>query len=158
VPHRVVRRGLLRGERGAATTEAVLVTPVLLVLIMLVVQFGLWYHGSHVAVAAAQEGARAARLEGGSTEAGTARARSFLDSLGREVVGRPQVNAERNPSRARVEVRGTAVAVVPGLHLPIRAVSEGPVERFRPDTEELGISEASTPSEPTAPESTAPGP
>ncbi len=142
----------MRDEDGAATTEAVLVTPVLLLLIMAIVQFGLWYHGSHVALAAAQEGARAARLEGGSHQAGTARARSFLAGLGREVVGRPQVEAERDRARARVEVRGSAVAVVPGLHLPIRAVSEGPVERFRPATEEFGISERSSPSSSTVAE------
>lgn len=130
-----MQAGARTDEEGAATTEVVLVTPVLLVLIMLVVQFGLWYHGSHVATAAAQEGARAARVDGGSNQAGAARARSFLASLGREVVGQPQVSAERNASRSRVEVRGTAVAVVPGLRLPIWAVSEGPVERFRPATE-----------------------
>ena len=131
----VVGPGAAGDEQGAATTEVVLVTPVLLVLIMLVVQFGLWYHGSHVATAAAQEGARAARVDGGSRAAGEARARAFLASLGREVVGHPQVSAERGADRARVEVRGTAVAVVPGLRLPIRAVSDGPVERFRPATE-----------------------
>ena len=47
-------------ERGDATTELVLVTPVLLLLIAFVVQFALWYHASHVAEAAAQEGACAA--------------------------------------------------------------------------------------------------
>ena len=50
-----------RGERGDAAVEAVLITPVLLFLIMVVIQFGLWYHASHVAEAAAQEGASAAR-------------------------------------------------------------------------------------------------
>ena len=124
-----------RSQSGAATAELVLATPALLVCLMLVIQFGLWFHGTHVAQAAAQEGARAARVDGGSSGAGTARARSFLASLGREVVGQPQVSAERDAARARVEVRGTAVAVVPGLRLPIRAVSEGPVERFRPAIE-----------------------
>ena len=135
VPLGEARPGAVREEHGAATAEVVLITPVLLLLIMLVVQFGLWYHGSHVATAAAQEGARAARVDGGSNEEGAARARSFVARLGRDVVGQPQVNAERDAARARVEVRGTAVAVVPGLRLPIRAVSEGPVERFRPATE-----------------------
>ncbi|MGH8998544.1 MAG: hypothetical protein ACRDY7_04055 [Acidimicrobiia bacterium] len=42
----------MRDERGEATTE-----------------LALWYHASHVAEAAAQEGARAARAFGGSAEA-----------------------------------------------------------------------------------------
>ena len=124
-------------EEGAATAEVVLVTPVLLLLVMLVFQFALWYHGSHVATAAAQEGARAARVEGGTGNEGAARAQRFLDSLGREVVGEPQVVAARDGSRgvARVEIRGKAVPVVPGLRLPIRAVSEAEIERFVPATE-----------------------
>jgi Flp pilus assembly protein TadG len=126
------RPGPESAERGAATTQLVLVMPLLLLVVMLILQFGLWYHGSHVAVAAAQEGARAARLEGGTAAEGEARARAFLGALGREVVGEPEVVATRDAEAARVEVRGLSVAVVPGFRLPISAVSEGVVERFRP--------------------------
>ena len=122
-------------ESGAATAELVLAMPVLLFVLMLVVQFGLWYHGAHVATAAAQEGARAARVEGGTGEAGEARTRDFLTELGREVVTGPQVSATRGADHARVEVRGYAVAVVPGFRLPIHAVSVASVERFRAPTE-----------------------
>ena len=113
----------------------VLVTPALLVLVLAVVQFALWYHGTHVASAAAQEGARAARVVGGTEAEGTARTQRFLADLGREVVGEPRVSVARDPERARVEVWGQAVPVVPGLRLPIHAVSDGPVERFRPPGE-----------------------
>ncbi len=113
-------------------------TPVLLLLIMLIMQFGLWYHGAHVASAAAQEGARAARLEGGTQAAGAARAEQFLAALGRSVVAEPRVSVSRDDQRARVEIRARSVPVVPGMRLPISAVSEGPVERFRPETEEFG--------------------
>ena len=56
----------LRDERGDATIEAVLVVPVLLLMIMTVIQFGLWYHASHTLKAAAQEGVRASRIDGGT--------------------------------------------------------------------------------------------
>src|SRR5438874_7444662 len=46
----------LEGDHGSVTTETVLLTPVLLFLVMIVIQFGLWYHAEHVAKAAAQEG------------------------------------------------------------------------------------------------------
>jgi Flp pilus assembly protein TadG len=124
-------RRLREDERGEAT-EAVLVTPVLLFLVMLVFQFGLWYHAEHVAQAAAQEGVRTARLEGGSADDGQRRATDFLARAGAKIVGDPVVSVTRNDETAVVEIRGQSVAVVPGMRIPIRARSESPVERFRP--------------------------
>lgn len=121
---------LLRNERGEATTELVLVTPVLLLLIAFVVQFALWYHASHVAQAAAAEGVRAARALGGSAQAGQERTEHFLAETGPTIVSSPEVTVSRGPTTARVEVRGHAVAVVPGMRLPITAVAESPTERF----------------------------
>lgn len=118
-------------EQGAATAELVLVTPLLLFMILLVVQFGLWFHASHVASAAAQEGARAARVEGSSAGAGQDRAEALLDSLGRRLVLERLVTSTRDGDVARVEVAGVAPQVVPGLRLPISAESEAPVEEFR---------------------------
>ena len=128
-------RGGGRGESGAASAELVLATPVLLVCILVIVQFALWSHASHVATAAAQEGARAARLEAGTAEAGEQRAQRFLEALGREVVERPEITASRDAEVAAVEVRGSAASVLPGYRLPVRGRSRGPVERFRADTE-----------------------
>ena len=131
-PARARRR--LRGEEGIATTEAVLVTPVLLLLVMTVFQFGLWYHAQHVATAAAEEGARTARAEQGTASAGRARAESFLDQAGRTIVQDRTVAATRTADRVTVTVHGTAVAVIPGLHLSVDATATSPVERFDPDT------------------------
>jgi TadE-like protein len=127
------------GQAGGATAELVVATPLLVLLVLLVVQFALWQHGAHVAAAAAQEGARAARLEGGSAAAGRAEAADFLAALAPSLVRDPQVTVRRDQATARVEVRGTAEAVVPWLRLPIRAAVEAPVERFRaPDEPVLG--------------------
>jgi len=114
------------------TAELVVATPLLLLLVLLVVQFALWQHGLHVATAAAEEGERAARLEGGTAAAGATRARDFLAQLGPSLVVAPRVTARRDQATARVEVRGTAEQLVPWLRLPIHAVAEGPVEVFRP--------------------------
>ena len=122
-----------RDQRGAVASELVVATPLLLLLVMLVGQFALWQHAGHVARAAAQEGARAARLDGGSVVAGRATAEGFLDRLGGSILSEPEVVVKRDAQRARVEISGYATAVVPGLHLPVRAASEGAVERFRPD-------------------------
>ena len=120
------------GERGAATTELVVATPLLLLLVLLVVQFAMWEHAIHIADAAAQEGARAARLEGGTAADGAARARDFLAQLSPTILVHPQVTARRTTDTAQVEITGQAMAVVPGMRLPVRAKSQGVVEVFRP--------------------------
>ncbi|MGH3185480.1 MAG: TadE/TadG family type IV pilus assembly protein, partial [Streptosporangiaceae bacterium] len=38
-----------RDERGSATAELVIATPLLLLLILAIVQFALWEHATHVA-------------------------------------------------------------------------------------------------------------
>ncbi len=117
-------------QAGAVTAELVVATPLLLLLVLLVVQFALWQHGVHVATAAAEEGERAARLEGGTAAAGAAKARDFLATLGPNLVIAPQVTAHRDQTTARVEIHATAEPLVPWLRLPIHAVAEGPVEVF----------------------------
>lgn len=124
----------LRDERGDATVEAVLAVPVLLLLVLLVIQFGLYYHAAHTAEAAAQEGARAARVEGASAADGEARARTFMADAAPTLVDDVTISATRDTDTARVEVRGVVHAIVPGLNLTVHADAESPVERFRPDT------------------------
>jgi Flp pilus assembly protein TadG len=119
------------GERGATTTELVVVMPFLILLVFLVVHVGVWLHATQIARAAAQEGARAARVETGSAEAGQARAEAFLAGLGDSVLEDEIVTVDANGDTARVEVRGRALAVLPFLHFDVVATSEGPVERFR---------------------------
>jgi Flp pilus assembly protein TadG len=127
------RHPRLRGDQGAATAELVLATPALLFLMMLLVQFGLWYHASNVASAAAQQGARAARLEDGTEADGEAAARELLNQVGGRMLTDLSVRPDRNADTARVEVTGNVVRVIPFMTLKVSEVSEGPVERFRPE-------------------------
>jgi len=127
-----VRPGL-RSEDGDAVTEMVIVVPVLLLLIMTVVQFGLWYHAGHVVQAAAQEGVRTARSLDGTAEAGRERAQRFLAATAASLIHDPVVQASRDQEQASVEVSGTAVAVIPGLHLGVSARSVSVTESFRAD-------------------------
>jgi Flp pilus assembly protein TadG len=123
------------GEDGSAATELVIVFPAILLGLLLAFQVGLWYHARHVALAACEEGVRAARVETGSAEAGAARARRFLRILGPRIVANPTVAASRDQDVARVEVSGQALNVIPWLRLPIRQAAHGPVERFRGATQ-----------------------
>ena len=93
-----------------ATLEAVLVFPVLLLLIMFSIQVALWYHAAALADAAAQDGVRAARVQGATAATGAARANQLLDQAGRTILEGRQVTASRTSDIARVEVRGRCIA------------------------------------------------
>jgi Flp pilus assembly protein TadG len=121
-------------ERGSAT-ETAIVFPVALIAIFTVIQFGLAFHAQHVALAVAQEGARAARLYQATDADGYARANQALDTLnGGGILTNPQISITRSAGNDSIQVRvgGGVVSVVPGLSLSIRPqVVQGPVERFR---------------------------
>jgi hypothetical protein len=120
-------------ERGVATIEMAVLFPVTLLMVFAIIQFGVWYHASDVAKAAAQEGVRAARVEGGTASDGAARADRVLDDNARTLIADRRVVPFRDNDVARVEIRGTCLRVVPipGLSLSVHAVAESPVERFR---------------------------
>ena len=132
------RRG--RGDAGDATVEAVLAVPVLMLLILMIIQFGLWYQGAHVAEAAAQEGVRAARVDGGTASAGQERATQFMAQAAPTLVEGVSVTSSRDAATATVVVSGRVQAIVPGLNLvsmpgrPVRWSGSRPIrhDRSRP--------------------------
>ena len=128
-------RGSLADEGGEGSLEVVLVMPVVILLITLVIQFALWAHATHVAIAAAQDGAQAARLEGATAEAGRARALDFLSQAAPALITSPVVTARRDAEVATVMVRGSVASLVPGLRLNVEERASGTVERFRPGTQ-----------------------
>jgi len=128
-----VTRRRARDEHGDASVEVVLAVPVLLFMIMLVIQAGLWFHGSQLAEAAAQEGVQAGRTENGNAAAAEARARDFLGRLSPSVASSAQVLVRRTPEVTRVEITGRVQQVVPGLALTVSGAAEAPTERFRED-------------------------
>jgi Flp pilus assembly protein TadG len=112
------------------SAELVIVTPLLMLLVLLVVQFALWQHAQHIAEAAAQRGAQTARVQGGTDAQGQTIAETATSQLGANLLVNPSVSVSRAGGVVRVEISGTAEAVVPFLSLPVRAVVNGPVERF----------------------------
>ena len=132
----------LRGEEGS-TAELVVVFPFVMFILLLVFQFALWYHATHVAQAAAQEGARVARLalppnaapgaEQAQADAGGQLARDFIAGMG--AFDNKTVTDSWDPGTdvVRVTVSGTAPSLVPGLRLGISEHSEGRREKFRPE-------------------------
>jgi Flp pilus assembly protein TadG len=128
----------MKRERGSVALELAIVAPVLMLLVLGVLQFGLWYHAQNVVETAALEGARVAAAEDGTAGAGESRALEVLqEGLGQaaEVEG---ATASIDQDAARVEV----TAQLPGL-LPIPGLRSFSLsfeatafrERFRPAEE-----------------------
>jgi len=121
--------------------------PVTLLIVFAIVQFGVWYHASDVARAAAEEGVRAARVEGGTAQAGADRANQVLDDNARSLILDRRVVPSRDANVARLEISGRSVRIVPIplLVLPVHAVAQSPVERFRADSAPVGVAGSGVP-------------
>ncbi|MGF1662562.1 MAG: TadE/TadG family type IV pilus assembly protein [Kineosporiaceae bacterium] len=124
---------LRRGDTGSGSVELALVFPVLLLVVLGLVQGGLHWHARNVALAAAQEGVGAARVEGAGAAAGETRAEAFLVRAGgTELLTAVTVTSRRDAATAEVTVSGTGPSIVPGLPgWPVVASAAGPVERWR---------------------------
>ncbi|MGH9030545.1 MAG: TadE/TadG family type IV pilus assembly protein [Acidimicrobiia bacterium] len=115
------------------TTQVTILMPVLLFWIMLIVQYGLWYHAKQVANAAAAEAVDAAQTPAGTAALGERAAHDFLTSSGN--LSAPVVSVERDLDRVVAEVRGDAPRLVPGFSWSVTGRVEAPVERFVPENE-----------------------
>ena len=122
-----------RSDHGDASVEAVLVVPVLLFLIMVVVQAGLWFHGKQVVTAAAQEGVQAGRLDGANAATGEEQARRFVQRISPSIARTATVHASRDAERTSVVVTGAVQPVLPGVSLTVVGRADAPTERFRED-------------------------
>ncbi len=127
------RRRLLeraRDDRGAVTTEIVLVLPLLFTLVLVIAQVTVWAHATHMAQATASHALSATRVEDGTVQSGRSDAQRVLDQLGHGPLRGAHISVTRDVERASVRVEGTATSVVPFLHLPVHAEAAGPVEKF----------------------------
>ena len=113
------------------TSQVAIVFPALLFWIMLIVQYGLWFHAKQVAEAAAAEAVDAAQTPAASTQDGEAAARSFLAASGN--LSNAAVVVSRDLTLVTVEVRGDAPQIVPGFSWSVRARAQSPLERFVPE-------------------------
>ena len=117
-------------DAGTSTVELVITMPALLLLVLAVIQFGLWAHAQHIALAAAQDGVTAARAYGATDQAGRDRANHSVDRFGPSVLRRPAVAVGRTPQEVTVTVTGHATSILGLFSFPVREQARGPVERF----------------------------
>lgn len=113
------------------TSQVAVVFPAVLFWIMLIVQYGLWYHAKQVADIAAAEALDAAKVPSASAMDGENAARSFLATSGnlREVT----VVVNRDLAVVDVEIRGSAPQLVPGITWSVTSQARARVEEFIPE-------------------------
>ncbi|MDQ1424007.1 MAG: hypothetical protein QOD72_1505 [Acidimicrobiaceae bacterium] len=114
-------------DSGEATTQLVLLTPLILLLVMLVVQVALASYVAHVAEAAASRGADAAAVSGGAPADGSAAVAEFLAGVATPTRA-PLIT--RDGASARAEVTLRVPHIVPFFPSEIARVASTPVERF----------------------------
>lgn len=119
-------RARLRGDRGSAVVEFVVVVPMLLLLLLAVLQVALALHVRATVTAAAAEGARIAALSGGDSRVARARIDDALStSLASGVVDSVAVARVRRDGVEVVEVEVRARLPLVGLLGPTALVVQG---------------------------------
>ena len=120
-----------RNERGSVSIQLVILLPALFAVMFLGMQAALFYHARTVAIAAAQEGAKAAGGENGKESDGVQAAEAFIaDAGGDDVLTGATTTANRTGTTATVVVQGHSLSVIPGWSPVVRQVASVPVERL----------------------------
>jgi Flp pilus assembly protein TadG len=120
-----------RTDQGSITLEMVIAFPVAMLAVLLTINAALWYHARNTALAAAQEGVRTARAYRATPGQASTTALSFARTTGDGFLLSPSVDTSgSNATTIVVHVRGSAVSLIPGLHLGVDQVARGPVERW----------------------------
>ncbi|MFD0555651.1 TadE-like protein [Stackebrandtia endophytica] len=116
-------------DAGSGTVDAVIITPVLLLLVALIIHAGVWGHAGNVARSAAHAAAEAARAYTATSADGQTAGEAMLADIGGALTGH-EVTVTRTDTQVTVTVTGTALEVVPGMGWTVRAEVTAPVERL----------------------------
>lgn len=135
-----VSLGWVRSDRGSNVVELAVLAPGLMMICMLILQFGLWFNARQAALASAQAGALVAREEAainsGWMGAAQNAAAQYYGNLHTHLLSKVKPHAYGDPAtNVYVTVSGPlGYSVFPffGLSLTISATAGGPVECFRP--------------------------
>ena len=122
---------LTGGERGAVTVEMVVLMPVLLATLFGGIQAGVVFHARHIAIAAAQEGARTAAAYQASLPDGISTATTTATDWAGQTLTGIRVTGQRTATRVSITVQASAISLLPGLSWPIEQTATLPVERLQ---------------------------
>lgn len=115
-------------ERGAVATELAILMPVLILLAILPVQVGLWWHAKQAAQVAAEEALDAAQPATATEADGIAGAEAILGQAGN--LTNASIDIDRTAEEVSVSIRGDlGFSIFPGAWA-VTAHAQGPTERF----------------------------
>ena len=126
------------GERGGAVgVEMALIWIAMLGLVAAATQVALVFYAGQLALTAAQDGVHAGATQTGAAQDGAAAraaAQSFLDRTSGTAFTSTGVTAslEQGGGVLRVQVRGQALSLIPGVALTVDKSAVGAVERVTP--------------------------
>lgn len=125
-------RGGRFADAGSETVNLAILMPIALVLLMSIVQVGLWWHAVNLCSTAAQNGADAGRVVSGTGADAQSAASDFLARAGARVVTSPHVQADVSGQHVSVVVSASALRVlpIPGLDIHVQQRAEAAKERF----------------------------
>ena len=127
----MTRNSKQRREVGLTSTELAVVMPILIALVLVPFQVGLWWHAKQVADGAAREAVDAAQVADATEADGRRAAQRFLDVAGN--ITQPEVTVTRTVDTVTVQVTGRAPRLLPGFDWEVTARAVAPVERFIPE-------------------------
>jgi Flp pilus assembly protein TadG len=120
-------------DAGALSLSYAIILPVVLLFIMIVVQASFWFLAREAALAAARQGADAARALGASDAAGPVAALAFARNSGSGYLLDPAVTMTGSTrTTVSVTVSGHVPSLVPGLGVNVSETVQVPVEEFQP--------------------------
>ena len=122
-------RRRVRDEAGVTSTELAVLMPVLIVLVLLPMQFALWWHAKQSADTAAEECVEAAQVIGADVAGdGVNGARTILSQAGNltNVVITPVASADT----ITCTITGDLNYAIINVGFSVTARAEGPIEEF----------------------------
>jgi Flp pilus assembly protein TadG len=115
-----------RDERGLTSTELAVLMPVVIALVLVPFQVGLWWHATQVAHAAAQEAVDTAQVADATEADGVAAATWFLNQTGN--LTQRNVSVTRTGDTVTAQVTGVAPRLL--FYWGVTATAVGVVEEF----------------------------
>ncbi|WP_232832325.1 TadE family protein [Nocardiopsis sp. FIRDI 009] len=103
--------------------------PLMFVMLLGIIQYGLWAHAQHRTQAIATETLAAGRTYQGSEREGRARGYALAEELGGTVLRDLRIEVRRRDGTTRVAVDGVVLSLLPGWSPLVSTTLTGPIER-----------------------------
>ncbi|HCT76693.1 MAG TPA: hypothetical protein DGT23_08925 [Micromonosporaceae bacterium] len=118
-----------KADRGSGPVEFAVLGLPLLIITFIVVQAAFVFYARSTALAAATQGANAARAYNASAGAGPTKANDFLTRVGGGLRN-PSITMTSTGTEVTMTVTGQAQTIIPGLTFAVSQSASGPIERF----------------------------